>query len=158
MATPHSPTEPTIIQRVFEAWSVEIPGSFEATFVEEETYWHSYDASRSVSLTSVLVTEAGRPVRAERILSQIPALEGSPIDELPTGLIGLAVTSAINPPARASRALSGVLASEGRLLIVTIQSDDHEWARRVWRSIRGHATPQPPLRGRRAGRDGPLCH
>jgi len=43
-----------------------------------------------------------------------------------------------------------VLATEGRLLLATITSDDPEWARRVWRSIRGHSAPFPSRRERRA--------
>jgi hypothetical protein len=148
-----TPAEPTIVRRVFEAWSVEVPASFAETFVDADSYWHAYDVDRSVSLTSLLVTDKGRPVSAERIAGQIPPLDGSPIDVLPIGLIGRAATSAAAQPARASQVLSGVLATEGRLLLATITSDDPEWARRVWRSIRGHSAPFPSRREPRARRD-----
>jgi len=39
--------------------------------------------------------------------------------------------------------LSGMLAAEGRLLIVTITSDDLDWALQVWLSIRTHPTHSP---------------
>ena len=149
-----APAEPTVVRRVFEAWSVEVPASFAETFVDADSYWHAYGVDRSVSLTSIVLTDKGRPVSAERIARRIPPLDGSPVDVLPPGLVGRAATSAAAQPARASQALSGVLATEGRLLLVTITSDDPEWAQRVWRSIRGHPAPFPSRRERRARRDG----
>jgi hypothetical protein len=44
-------------------------------------------------------------------------------------------------PAVATRLLSGIVGVEGRGLIVTITSDDLEWAARTWRSIRCHPVP-----------------
>ena len=148
------PVEPTIVRRVFEAWSIDVPASFAETFVAADSYWHAYDEHRSVSLTSLVVTDHGRPVSAERIARQIPSLDGSPLDVLPIGLIGCAASVATAHPARASRALSGLLATEGRLLLVTITGDNPEWARRIWLSIRGHAAPFAPRRERRARRGG----
>jgi hypothetical protein len=148
------PTERTVLRRVFEAWSIEVPVSFAETFVGADSYWHAHDEGRSVSLTSLVLTEKGLPVSAQRIAGQIPPLDGSPVDELPTGLIGRAAVSAAIKPARASQALSGMLAAEGRVLIVTITGDDLEWARRVWRSIHSHSAPLPPRRERQAHGDG----
>ncbi|MGH2466992.1 MAG: hypothetical protein ACRDGL_04605, partial [Candidatus Limnocylindrales bacterium] len=77
-------------------------------------------------------------------------LEGEPVPELPDGLPGWAVETDVPQPARASRALSGVLVADGRILLVTITGDDLAWARRVWSSIRYHATePAAPTMSRR---------
>ena len=149
-----APAEPTVVRRVFEAWSIEVPASFEETFVQADSYWHAYGEDRSVSMTSIVLTDKGRPVSAERIARRIPPLDGSPVEVLPIGLIGRAATGAADQPARASQALSGALAAEGRLLLVTITSDDPEWAQRVWRSIRGHPAPLPSRSERRARRYG----
>lgn len=131
--------ERTTVQRVFEAWSIEIPVMFATTFVRENHYWHAYDVSRSVSLTSIVLTEQGRVVPATEIARQlIPTLEGRPINDLPRGLLGAAVSVDVRESARASRALMGLLTMDGRALLVTITGDDLDWARRVWLSIRGH--------------------
>ena len=143
-----APVEPTITRRVFGAWSVEIPATFAETFVDG-SYWNGYDDQRSVSLSSVLLTDADGPVSADRIVRQLPPLEGTVLDDLPPDLIGWAVTIETEPPAVAKRALSGMLAVDGRLLIATITSNDPEWARRVWRSIRNHPTARASRRDRR---------
>jgi len=129
--------------RIFEAWSIEVPATFDQTFVAESSYWHGYDEGRSTSLTSVLLTDARGPVPAAAIVKELPPIDGDPLEALPEGLVGWAVTIAATPPSRASRVISGVLAAYGRILIVTITSDDEEWARRVWMSIRYH--PAQPL-------------
>jgi hypothetical protein len=134
-----APIDRNIRRRVFEAWSVEIPAAFAETFVDG-SYWHGYDDDRSVSMSSILLTDPNGPVSADRILRELPALEGRAIDELPPGLVGLATTGPSIHPAKASRMLTGVLAEDGRLLIVTITSDDLNWARDVWRSIRSHGS------------------
>ena len=144
-----APTEPTVERRVFEAWSIEVPAAFAETFIREDDYWHGYDEHRSVSLTSIVITEEGDPVSAGRILRQVVPLDGSPLDQVPPGLLGLASTSAAPQPARASRVLSGLLATHGRLLLVTITGDDVEWALRVWLSIRSHSAPLSSFTGRR---------
>ena len=148
------PAEPTVVRRVFETWSIEVPASFAETFVAADSYWHGYDDHRSVSLTSLHVTDKGRPVSAERISRQLPPLDGLPVDELPPGLIGRAARIATVKSARASQALSGLLATEGRLLIVTITGDDLEWTQRVWRSIRNLSAPFLGQGRRRAHSDG----
>lgn len=148
-----APTEPTVERRVFEAWSIQVPAAFAETFVDADGYWHGYDEHRSVSLSSFVISEARDPVRADRILRQAaPPLDGPPVDQVPPGLLGRAATCAAPQPARASQLLSGLLATDGRLLLVTITSDDLEWARRVWLSIRSHAAPLQSPRGRRKGR------
>ena len=136
-----APVEHTITRLVFEAWSVEIPATFAETFVDEGSYWHAWDDDRSVSLSSILISDEDGPVRADRIVRELPSLEGSALDELPRGLIGQASTGPAVQPAIAAHILSGVLAVDGRLLIATITSDDMEWARRIWRSIRSHDAP-----------------
>lgn len=125
---------------------------FAETFVAADGYWHGHDEHRSVSLTSLVIREERDPVRASRILRQAPPLDGSPVDQVSPGLLGRAATCAASEPARASQLLSGLLATDGRLLLVTVTSDDLEWARRVWLSIRSHAAPAQP--SRRRGRTG----
>jgi hypothetical protein len=130
--------ERTIRRRVFAGWSVEIPPTFAETFVDDGSYWHSSDEVRSISFSSIVLSDAQGPVSAARIVRELPSLEGTPLEELPAGLSGQAVTCPAPQPAKAGRMLSGMLAVDGRLLIATITSDDLDWARRVWRSIRSH--------------------
>jgi hypothetical protein len=143
--------ERTITRRIFEAWSVEIPAGFAETFVDDgpNPYWHAWDDERSVSLSSILASDAHGPVSAERIVRELPSLEGAAVDELPQRLIGRAATGPTVQPAIAAHMLSGILAVDGRVLIATITSDDTEWARRVWRSIRSHRAPLASRRERR---------
>jgi hypothetical protein len=143
-------TEPTAVRRAFAAWSIEVPVAFAETYVDEESYWHAWDGSRSVSLSSVVLTDKHRPVPAAAIAREFSPLGGTPFEEMPEGLIGRAMTGAAIQPAKASRVLAGMLATDGRVLIVTITSDDLDWARRVWLSIRGHPAPLPSRRERRA--------
>src|SRR6266550_1639154 len=98
MIESEAPGERTIPRRIFEAWSVEIP----ATFVDDGSYWHAYDAGRSVSLSSILLSDANGPVSADRIVRELPSLEGTPLDELPPGLIGQAATGPAVQPAKAA--------------------------------------------------------
>lgn len=144
--------EQTIVRRVFPAWSIELPTSFVETFVRDGDYWHAYDEHRSVSLTSIAMTDRRGPVPAAALAKSIPRLDGDPIRELPGGLIGRAVLVAATQPARASHALSGMLAAAGRILVVTITSDDLAWVRRTWLSIRHQPAELPPRRERRARR------
>src|SRR2546422_6641124 len=130
--------ERTVVRRVFRAWSIEIPASFAETFVASESYWHAYGECRSISLTSIVITEKGRPVSAELIVRQLPATDGIPLEAVPANLAGWAQFIATEPPAKAAGALSGMLATDGRVLLATITSDDRDWARHVWRSIRRH--------------------
>ena len=153
MVSSLAPLEPTNVRRVFAAWSIEVPASLAETFVETDAYWHAHDEHRSVSLTSLRLTAKGRLVSAARIARQIPPLDGLQVDELPPDLTGRATTSAALQPARASQVLSGALAADGRMLIVTITSDDLEWARGVWLSIRGHSAPFPRQREQKIRRD-----
>ena len=125
-----------IRKRVFPSWSIEIPPSFAEAFVSEGGYWHSFGEDRSVSLTSLEVTDRGRPVPARSILRQMTPSEGNPVDVLPKGLVGWAVNADAGPSARASRCLTGMLATDGHVLLATITSDDADWALSIWRSIR----------------------
>ena len=152
MSRTSAPSEPTVERRVFEAWSIEIPAAFAETFIREDDYWHGYDEHRSVSLSSIALDHHGVPASATRSLSEFGLLDGSPVTQMPPGLLGAAATSAAEQPARASRALTGMLATHGRLLIVTITSDDLEWAMHVWLSIRSHPAPRLPITDDRTGR------
>jgi hypothetical protein len=135
----------SIVRQVFPAWSIHIPPAFDETFLTEPDYWHAWDEDRSVSLSSFVVADDAGPVPAQRLLEQMPPPHGSTlIDALPGGLLGWAAEVDADPMARASRALSGVLAADGRLLAVTVTSDDPEWIRTTWLSIRYHG---PPLGG-----------
>ena len=131
--------EKTSARRVFQTWSIDVPVDFAETFVDQDAYWHAYGPDRSISLTSMLVEGREGPVSAESILAVLPASEGNALDAVPPQLAGWAVTSDAIPPARAQRCLSGVLAVDGRILLVTITSDDADWARRCWLSIRHYA-------------------
>ena len=133
----------TTARRVFAAWSVAIPASFTEAFLDEDGYWHAWDAHRSVSLSSIALTKEGQPVTAEMIARELPTPDGPPVDRLPPGLLGWAVEAEAQQPAKASRTLSGMLVADGRLLVVTITSDDLEWTRRTWLSIRCHPIDQP---------------
>ena len=136
MVDSDAPVERTVTRQVFETWSVEIPATFDESFVVDGSYWHAFDDERSVSLSSILLSDSHGPVSADRIFRELPSLEGKALDELPSGLIGRAATGPAAQPAKAARMLSGMLAVDGRLLVATITSDDPVWARRVWRSIR----------------------
>jgi hypothetical protein len=146
MSSDTGTTDWTVLRRVFEAWSIEIPMSFEETFVKDDGYWHAYDEHRSVSLTSLAIVDDRGPVDARRILDQLPPLDGEPVPQLPDGLPGSAVTAEAPQPARAARLLTGVLAIDGRLLIATITGNDGSWRLRTWLSIRACVGEQSELR------------
>ena len=117
-----------------------MPESFLETFVTEGAgYWHAYDARRSISLTSVILTENGRPVRARRIARETRHLaSGDPVRANPGDRPGWAFRAQADPEARASRLLSGGVAVDGNILIATITADDDAWALATWLSIRSH--------------------
>jgi hypothetical protein len=142
------PSEEVVARQVFPAWSITIPASFAEAFVDEGGYWHAWDDHRSVSLASLALTDERGPVPVAAIARQLPPLDGTPIDALPAGLPGRAVEGDAIQPARASRVLSGMLAADGRVLIVTITSDDHEWTRRTWLSISRHPAALSDAEGR----------
>lgn len=152
------PSEPTVVRRVFPSWSIELPESFAETFVEDDSYWHAYTTDRSVSMTSLQITDGRRPVRASEIMREMrKALAGTPVEGGPDGLLCHAVFADAPRSSRASRLLSGLIASDGRALLVTITSDDQEWAYRTWRSIKRHAALPGDISGavRRAARSRP---
>jgi hypothetical protein len=137
---------------MFSAWSIDLPASFEETFVGEDSYWHAWDQNRSVSMTSVVMTDQGQPVAAALIAKQFPMFDGEPVSHLPAGVLGCAAIVEAEQPAKAAKALTGLLAAYGRALVVTITSDDLDWARRVFRSIRTYAAPIEEPRPNRAAR------
>jgi hypothetical protein len=128
-----------VTRRVFETWSIDTPASLEETFIAEDGYWHAYGPDRSISLTSIVLTDGDRPVPAGEIVKVLPRPKGTPVSELPDGLPGWAVLGKAPPSARASRILQGMLASRGRVLLATITADDPAWAKTIWLSIRCHA-------------------
>lgn len=130
-----APLELTVVRRVFPHWSILIPASFEETFVHGDDYWHAWDPNRSVSLTSMVVTDRGRPVGTRSLLRTFPPLTGDPV-AMPPGLKGWAVAVPAVQPALASRAISGVIATDGRLLLATITGNDPGWTTATWLSIR----------------------
>jgi hypothetical protein len=130
-----------IVRQVFPKWSIAIPPTFSETFIEDGGYWHAWDGDRSVSLTSTVVHDPHGPAAAESIIEQLPPPVGKPVEDLPRGLLGWAVEVDADPSAKASRALSGLLAAHSRLLLATITSDDGEWLLRTWLSIRYLASP-----------------
>lgn len=128
-------------RRVFPGWSICIPRSFRVDFQEEDAYWHAWDAHRSVSLTSFLMVGEDGPVRREELAEVLsPLVDGDPQD-LPPGLGGWASNGPAIQPARASQAISAMLAADGRVLLVTITHDDLGWARKVLASIHHHPVP-----------------
>lgn len=143
MITSTLPVEPVVARQVFETWSIEIPLTFAETFVREDSYWHAWDRNRSVSLTSIVVTDGKRPVAARRLLRRLPPSNGDPVKALPPGLDGWAVVIDAPQPARATRALTGMLFVDGRVLLATVTADDMAWARSVWLSIRRTAGAAP---------------
>jgi hypothetical protein len=136
-------------REVFETWTIRIPASFSETFVDEDAYWHGWDDDRSVSLTGMLIWSPDGPVpgalNADVRPDLVGDLDGVPLDVLPPGVHGRAVVAPAIQPARASTTVSGVLAIDGHLLIVTITADDLDWARRTWLSI-GPRTGPPEAR------------
>lgn len=133
-------TEPTVVRRVFPAWSITIPTTLRETFVEEDGYWHAWDRRRSVSLTSMIVADRrGRPVASRKIVKRFPPERGQRVG-VPPGLAGWAIVTTQPQPARASRAISGVLVRDGGILIATVTADDLVWAESVWRSIELHSS------------------
>ncbi len=81
MATRARSIERLVVKRPFEAWSIAVPSTFAEAFVEGGSYWHAYDAPRSVSLTSVLLTEDHGPVPTQSILA--PLGDAAPPDLTP---------------------------------------------------------------------------
>jgi hypothetical protein len=136
MSNVAAPAEPTVVRQVFPRWSITIPAALAETFVHEDRYWHAWDDCRSVSLTSLLIADRRkRPVPAGRILERFPPGPGSRV-AMPAGLDGWAIDFAPDQPARASRAISGLIAVDGGVLIATVTADDIAWATGVWWSIR----------------------
>ena len=106
------------------------------TFVASDGYWHAWDGRRSISLTStVVVDRRDHPVPASQLLDRMPPMKGEAMP-LSDGLDGWAVLVDMQESRRASRAISGILVLDGNALLVTVTSDDLEWAKSIWSSIR----------------------
>lgn len=134
-----APDQVWIHTEVFPHWAVSIPRELRVIEPDDDQYWHARDEHRSVSLTSMEVTEAGARVSARRLLDQVGSLllpKGRRITEAPPGLAARAVYARVPAPGVASRALQGVVVADGFILIATITADDEAWCRAVWRTIR----------------------
>jgi hypothetical protein len=151
MAAQTAPFTLKVLRHVFASWWISIPPEFDEDFVHEDGYWHAWDEHRSASLTSFVVVdrEAGSPVPAAQLLAAMPVPDGEAVD-LPPGRLGWAVVIPVPDSPRASRAISGMIAVDGRVLLATITSDDIAWATDVWRSIEYAPTPivMPPASNR----------
>jgi hypothetical protein len=140
--------ELVIVKQVFESWWIELPPGFRECWVPEGGYWHAWDPRRSISLSSTVLRdrETNEAAPAAEVFDRLGGmLAGEPIDDLPPGLLGRATVIDTDGEARASRAVTGFIAVDGRVLTATITSDDVEWAKRIWRSI-GYRPA--PLQGR----------
>jgi hypothetical protein len=126
-----------VFRQVFETWWIAVPASFDDCWVAEGGYWHAWDEHRSVSVSStVLVDDEGRPAPAAEVMDSIGELvQGEPIAAVPPGLRARATLIHTDPDSRASRAVTGMVVVDGRVLIATITSDDVPWAVRIWESI-----------------------
>lgn len=138
-----------LVVQVFPTWWITIPATFAQTYLEEDGYWHAWDEHRSVSLSSLAVTDAAAPVDADMIAREFPPEGGTLVEALPRGCTGWAVEADTEQPARASRALSGMLFADGRVLVATITSDDPAWRLRTWTSIRFYPQTTTPHRPNR---------
>ena len=140
-------------RQAFETWWIGVPWGFDERWIAEGGYWHAWDRRRSVSVSSTVITdEGGRPVTAAEMVDRFAGVvQGEPIAEAPDGLAARATVVRTEPGSIASRALTGFVAVDGRVLIATITSDDLEWAVRIWRSISYRPAPIEASRpGRRA--------
>jgi hypothetical protein len=158
MATQAAPFTMKVLRHVFASWWISIPPEFDEDFVHDDGYWHAWDDHRSVSLSSFVVTQrsGGTAVPAADLLAAMPVPEGDFVD-LPPGHKGWARVIPVPDSPKASRAISGMLAVDGRVLLATITSDDIAWATDTWRSIEYAPTPivmppQPNRAMRRAAR------
>ena len=116
------------------------------TFVEDEGYWHAWDEHRSISLSSIVVADRhGHPVPTHRILEREPSMDGEAVP-VPNILPGWARSIETPDSPQADRAVSGILVVDGNILIITVTSDDPDWNRSVWRSIRHHQDGDRPRR------------
>jgi hypothetical protein len=132
--------EQSLDRRVFKHWSIAIPAGMGETFVEDEGYCHAWDERRSISLTSVVVSDGhGRPIQADRILEKGRPIKGEVVPT-PNELAGWTTSIETPESEQAGSALSGILVVDGRVLVITVTCDDPEWARTTWRSIRHHET------------------
>lgn len=142
--------------QLFEHWSISVPSDMEFETAEDGAYQHARQGRRSVSCTSVNLTEHDdTPVPAAAILAQIADRglpKGRKVAAGPRGVMSRAVIREVEPPAVASMALQGIAAADGWLLLVTITADDPAWCRQVWTSIHHHRHAPRPEPGRSAER------
>ncbi len=135
------------VRQVFPGWAITVPLAFDEVFLAKDGYWHAWDEHRSVSLTSVaFLDEKGRRPSARRILKKIAKVMPRDAGEgvaAPANLAGWAAVISPAQPARATRAISGIVAVEGRALLATITADDLIWATVVWLSIRRQIPRRP---------------
>jgi len=134
-----------VARQVFETWWIGVPVEFEERWIAEGSYWHAWDGERSISLSSTVLEDgSGNQVPAQEIMARVGALiKGESIVDQPGGLMARATFIDLAPDSRASRALSGIAAADGRLLTTTITSDDPAWAIGIWRTIRYQPPGEP---------------
>lgn len=115
-------------------WTITIPGSFREGV--DGASWVGYDQERSVRLASVSMGgKDGHVPSADELATTAPSGHAAigPGDET---LRGSLVIRNVDEDGDQYRALHGVVASAGELLIVTIvPGEDEEWARETYRSI-----------------------
>jgi hypothetical protein len=140
MSTTSSGFELHVMRHIFPSWALAIPYAFQETHETDGDYWHAWDEHRSVSLSSIRCMDGRRPVTARELIERftreeaVPDATGPTIDP-PRGIVGWGVEIDTPPDSRASRAITGFLAVDGCVAIVTITSDDLRWARMVWDSV-----------------------
>jgi hypothetical protein len=145
---PRVAAELTVVRQVFPTWSVRIPLGLSESFDTEGAYWNAADSRRSVSLTSIVLTDRrGRVVPARKVLRACPPMAGKRVGP-PPDLAGWGVIIEDVESPIGSKAISGIIVADGRVLIATVTSDDLDWAASVWDSIR-YDDPDSPLPDRR---------
>lgn len=116
-------------------WTITIPGSFhEGT---DGDSWIGYDQDRSIRLSSVTIAGKDGQVPSADELSAMAPSGPAAIGPSDDALRGGAEIAMVEEEGQRFRALQGVLASDGQVLILTIVfGDDEAWARETYRSIR----------------------
>ncbi len=110
----------------------------EETFIAEDAYWHAWSDDRSISLSSIVLTdERGDPVPALDIVERMTPIDGEAVPH-PNDLPGWARSITLPKGSRADHAISGILAVDGTVLLITVTSEDADWNLSVWRSIKHH--------------------
>ena len=152
MVTAALRTELTVDRRVFSGWSIAVPIGMEEAFIADDGYWHAWSEGRTISLSSIVLTDRrGDAVPARKILAKTPPMEGEET-AVPNDLPGWARSIERPDVSPGARAISGILVVDGNVLLATVSSEDPDWNRSVWRSIRHQPGAATRLRRRHAKR------